>query len=822
METFARDLTYGLRLLVRDKAFTLTALLTLSLCIGANTAVFTVVSSVLLRPLPVPESERVLLLYNSYPKAGVVRAITSAGDYYDRLRDLTVFEEQALYQLYQGVAVGEAGSVNQVTATGVTPSFFRLLRAKPLLGRVFDDAEGELGAERKAILSYAFWQKQGGDMAIVGRDLRLGGEPYRVVGVMPPGFFFLEPDVALWRPLAFTEEQKNERHSNNWEMIARLKPGAIREQAQAQVDALNARNLERFPEMKTILVNAGFHTRVVGLQEEVVRDVRGTLFLLWGGALFVLLIGAVNVANLTLARSSARLRELATRLALGATRQALARQLGAESLLLSLVAAGAGLLIGYGAVRGLARAGLDGIPRFSEIGVDATVVGFVLLLSTLVGLGIASLSVVHALYADPSAVLRGEGGRTGSRGRAARAWRKGLVAAQLAFALVLLTGAGLLFSSFRQVLAVKPGFDPTEVVTGSVLMPRSRYADDPTRAAFVDRLLEQVRALPGVVAAGVVDNLPFSGEGSDSVIVAEGYQMAPGESLVSPNQAAVTPGYFEAMRVPLVEGRFFDERDRPGAPAVVIVDDRLARRFWPGESPIGKRMWRPKSAEALSAPDESNTERFTVAGVVGSVKLRALVDPDERVGAYYFPFAQQPQSYVSLAVRSSAGTAGVTSGLRQALASLDPELPLANVRTMSDRIEGSLASRRAPVLLSVGFGAVALLLAAVGLYGVLAYLVAQRTREIGVRMALGSTTAQVFALVARESGLILGAGFGAGLLGASALAHAIRSMLYEVTPLDPLVLASACAVLGVVALAASTLPAWRAARVNPVVALRHE
>lgn len=819
MESLFRDLGFGARLLRKDKGFTLTALATLALCIGANTTVFTVVSSVLLQPLPVADSERILLLYNSYPKAGVVRAVSSAADYYDRKPELAAFEELALYQLYQGVAVGERGSVEQLQAGRVTPSFFRLLRAKPLLGRTFTEEEGELGSERKVVLSYGLWQRLGANPNVVGTDLRLAGEPYSVVGVMPKDFFFLEPAITLWRPTAFTEEQKTQRHSNSWEMIGRLKPGATRQQVQAQVDALNASLLERSPEMKSILVNAGYHTRVVGLKEEVVRDIGRTLYLLWGGALFVLLIGAVNVANLSLARSGARLRELATRLALGATRRHVARQLFAESVLLTVVAAVLGLLLGYAGVRALPALGLDGMPRQSEIAFGAPVVAFILGLSLVIGIAVGAIPVVHALHADPSAVLRGEG-RTGSRGKGGRIWRKGLVAAQLAFALVLLMGAGLLLASFRQVMAVKPGFDPTRLVTGSLSLPRSRYAGDDEQRAFAARVLEGVRALPGVAAAGTTNILPFSGANSDSVIIAEGYVMQPGESLVSPNQATVSPGYFETMRIPLIEGRYFQERDTAEAARVVIVDERLAKRFWPNRSPLGQRMWQPKTPEALANPTADNTDRFEVVGVVGSVKVRALVDSDERVGAYYFPSTQSPTSFLSLVVRTSADPLSLVPAIRAAITALDPDLPLSGVRTMDESIDKSLASRRTPVLLSVAFGAVALLLAAVGLYGVLAYLVSQRTQEIGIRMALGSTASDIFNLVARESIVVLACGLAVGVAGSLALAQAIRGMLFEVKPLDPVLFASTCGVLAVVAIFACALPAWRATRVSPTVALR--
>src|SRR5262245_61686474 len=422
MEFLLRDVRFGARQLIKDKGFTATALATLALCIGANAAVYTVVNAILLQPLPVPESARILLLYNSYPKAGVERAVTAAGDYYDRLQGVTVFEEQALYQT-RGAAVGEAGSVETVRTLRVTPSFFRLLRQMPALGRNFTDEEGELGHERKVILSDALWKKMGGDPAIVGHDVRLSGDPYTVVGVMPPGFSFLDPEVRLWQPLAFTPEQRVTHHSNDYEMIGRLKPGATREQAQAQVDAINAANLERFPEMKQPLLNAGFHTRVVRLRDEAVREIRGTLLLLWGGVAFVLLIGALNVANLSLARAAARLREVATRLALGAGPWQMARQLVVESLLLSTAAAAVGLVLGYWGLQALGTLGLERLPRGREVTLGAGTVVFVLAVALLVGLGVGSIPLLHALRTDTSAVFHGEG-RTGSAGRAARLWRK--------------------------------------------------------------------------------------------------------------------------------------------------------------------------------------------------------------------------------------------------------------------------------------------------------------------------------------------------------------------------------------------------------------
>ncbi len=819
MESLLRDVRFGARQLFKDKGFTLTALATLAICIGANAAVYTVVNAIVLQPLPVPDSDRILLLYNSYPKAGVERAVTSAGDYFDRLRDLSVFEEQALYQT-RAAAVGESGSVETVRTLRVTPSFFRLLRTAPAFGRNFTEDEGEPGRERKIILSDALWRRLGGEPSIVGKDVRLSGELYTVVGIMPRNFVFLDPEVRLWQPLAFTPEQKNTRHSNNYEMIGRLKPGATREQVQAQVDALNAANLERFPEMKTILINAGFHTRVVRLRDEVVREIKGTLLLLWGGVAFVLLIGALNVANLALARSGVRLRELATRLALGAGPLQMARPLIVESLLLSTAAALLGLLLAFWGLSTLGALSLDRLPRAGEVSLDARAVVFIFALSLLVGTGVGAIPLAHALRTDASAVFHGEG-RTGSAGRAARLWRKGLVAAQVAFALVLLMGAGLLLASFRQVLAVNPGFVATQVMTGSLALPRARYPGEAERRTFMDRALARVRALPGVLAAGATDSIPLGDRNSDSVILAEDYVMTPGESLISPTSVVVTPGYFEAMGIPLREGRRFEEQDREGSAPVIIVDERLARRFWPNGRAVGKRMWQPGSTEGLLHPDK-DARWFTVVGVVGSVKQRALVDPDERAGAYYFPYPQSPESGFTLAVRAVADPSGLVASLRTAVRELDPELPLDDVHSMSERIDDSLVSRRSPVLLAVGFGVLALLLAAVGLYGVLAYLVSLRTQEIGIRMALGSTARGIFALVARESLVIIGGGLAVGLGGALALAQSIRSLLYGVQPMDPRLIAAVCGVLAAVSALACVWPAWRATRVDPAIALRQE
>ena len=820
MESFIQDVRFGARLLWKDKGFASTAVATLAICIAANTAIFSVIDAVILKPLPLPEPERLLLLYNSYPNVGVKRAENGVPDFYDRRRAVTALEDVALY-VNQGLNVGDGASVQRLEGMGVTPSLFRLLRAQPVLGRIFTEEEGEIGGERKVMLSYSLWQElYGGDRSVIGKELRIYGNLYAIVGVMPEGFLFLDPGIRLWRPLAFTAEQKQEYHSNSWEMIGRLKPGASMEQAQAQVDALNRANLDLVPQLKPLLVNAGFHTEVHRLQDEVVKDVKGTLYLLWGGALFVLLIGAVNIANLVLARSSVRMKEMATRFALGAGRARVARQMVTESLLLTFCSALIGLLLGWWGTRIFSVLGLNEIPRGSEIAMGGAVVVYILALTIVVGTGIGLIPVVHLHRADLNLLFRSEG-RTGTSGQGARLLRNALVVTQIAFALLLLVGAGLLLASFRQVLAVKPGFVAGNVLTGSVALPSIQYKGDQELRAFMDRALEKIRALPGVVASGATDSIPFGHHSSDSLIMAEGYQMKPGESVVSPNQIVVTPGYFEAMRVPLIEGRLFDSRDSADSQKVIIVDERLARKFWPGVSPIGRRMWRPGGPDDLIQPG-ANTRWYTVVGVVGSVKLRALVDPDERVGAYFFPYQQDPRSSPTFVLRTAGEPSALVSALRKAIVEVDPGLPLHDVRTMQERIDESLIARKSPMLLAIAFGLVALFLAGVGIYGVLAYTVAQRTREIGIRMALGSTTERIFRLIAREGFMLLGIGFALGLAGTLALARYVESLLFGVRPVDPYVLAGVAGILALAAAIACVLPARRAARVDPVVALRQE
>jgi predicted permease len=822
-----RDARFAIRTWTRQRSFTLTVLATLVVCLGGNTVIFSIVRSVLLKPLPIAGADRLVLVSNLYPKFGFASAgpgivATSVPDYFDRRREIRSFAEQALYRR-ASLTLGVPDGVERVNALRATPSFYRLLGATAYAGRVIAEEDGEQGNAARTVLSYAFWQRRyGGDPAIIGRDIRLDGTPYRVVGIFARQFAYLWNDIDLWLPASFNADQQSDasRHSNNWVMIARLAPGASVEQAQREIDALNARNDERLPQFRTLIRDGSYRTSVVLLQKEVVRDVRATLYLLWAGALFVLLVGGVNLVNLFLMRSAGRWRELATRHAIGASVARVGRQVLTETTLLSVCGGAMGVAGGWWLLGLLTSLDLEVLPRRHEIGLDWQAAGAMMALAATVGIITGAIPLVKLSRANLNDVMR-DAGRSGTAGMSAGRLRRLLATAQVALAFVLLIGAGLLLASFRAVLAIDPGFEPAGVLTASISLPASSYRDGAALTQAGGRLLERTRALPSVSAAGLTTAIPFSGNYSSSVVLTEESEPKQGESVVAPHMITASEGYFEAMHIPLVRGRYFDSRDAATAPPVVIVDERLARRFWPGRDAIGRRLSRPSDPRGIldlltRGPD---TRYLTVVGVVANVQLTGLTPKDPIVGAFYLPYAQQPARSIMLAVKSAGDPDTLVRALRSTLASIDRELPLFDVRTMEQRLDRTLVPRRLPMVIAMAFGLVALFLASIGVYGLLACQVTERRREIGIRMALGSSAADVFGLVMRDGARITGLGIFAGLVGTVGMTRLMTGLLYGVKATDPVVIGAVAFLLATVAFVATWLPARRAARVNPAEAL---
>jgi predicted permease len=819
MDSLLLDLKYALRSLSRARGFALTVLLTFAICLAANTALFAIVDSVVLRPLPVPEANSILLLANEYPKAGAVGMNnSSSGDYFDRVREMSVFESQAVFR-NRDQTVELNGVPQRIRGMIVTPSWFGVLRVSPSVGRPFSEEEGEVGREHVVVLSCGLWKElYAADKTAIGRDLRISGQPYKIVGVMPQGFSFIDSEVRLWIPAAFTPEQKTVHHSNNWYQIGRLKPGATIQQAQQEVDAINRENLERFPELKQILINAGFHTIVEPLEEMVTGGVKRTLYLLWGGAILVLLIGGLNIANLALTRMASRRKEVATRMALGAGRAQLMRQLILENVGLALVGGVVGIGLGAGVLRMLSVLGLEHMPRASEVRMSPAVVLVSIGLSVAAGLFVGLFPIMSASKIGINDALH-EDSRTGTTGKKARSVRQLLVAAQIGFAFALLVGAALFLVSFQKLLRVDPGFKAEGVVTASVALPRSKYPKPEDWRQFANRALPAVRAIPGVSQVGATTVIPLGGDHNDDVILAEGYQMKPGESIISPLSMAVTPGYFEAMGISMVRGRSFDEHDNETAPHVVIVDERLAQHFWPNSNPIGRRMYEPNDPTKITSEP---TIWLTVVGVAKTLRYERIDDTGALAGAFYLPMAQSADNGLTFALKTHAGEDSLIRTLRAQIAQLDPDLAVFDVHLMSERIDLSLAPRRSTMLLANAFGGVALFLAMLGIYGMLAYVVAQRTREIGIRIALGSSRANVLRLVLREGLILVLLGLALGMVAAVAMQRAVASEIYGVRPLEPLVLGGVMVLLALVALTACAVPARRAMRVDPIIALRSE
>jgi putative ABC transport system permease protein len=814
-----RDIRDGLRQFVKAPGFCATVVLTLGVCLGANAAIFTVVHAVLLRPLPVPQSDRIVGMGDVYPTITPNDILSNdVPSYFDRRTALSTLEEQAMFTFWYDTLTIE-GIPQEIRGMRVTPSLFRVLRVEPAAGRTFTDDEGEVGNDQKIVISHGLWQQlYGGNPNALGQTLRLGwtGKVYTVVGVMPPDFSFFDRGyeghagdsrgVQFWIPLTFTAAQKSDdgRTRYGYFHIGRLRPEASVEQVQAQLDALHAETVRRFPQFD--YERLGMYTAATPLQEALTRPVRRTLHLLWAGAGFVLLIGAINVANLVLVRSSRRQRELATRVALGAAPAQVARQLLIESMMPALAGGIVGVAVGAGILQWLTAAGLEHLPNASGVRLGGTTVAFVLALSAAVGLIVGVVPASASRPRSLGAVLS-DGSRSISGGRKSRLLRRALVVAQVAVSVVLLVSATLLFTSLRHLLGIDAGFQPSGVVTATIFPPPSRYPNPPTVVALQDRVLERVRAIPGVDAAGITSNIALSGFESPSTVSRE--RAEPSEATVVPSIVAVTPGYFEAMSTPLVRGRYFSDADRADTSAVAMVDQSLARRLWPGGDPIGRDIYRGGSGP------------FTVVGLVRDVRLESLAGSIDPIGTAYFPHSQTPplRRLRWIAIKSAVEPAVMVRSLRAALLEIDPLLPISDVQTMSDRVALSLVSQRLAASLATMFAFVALFLSMLGLYGVLAHLVAGRTRELGIRLALGSTVGGVFRLVLAEGLLLVGAGLGLGVAGAIAAASALKGQVFGVQATDPLLLIGVALATSCIALVACIAPARRATRVNPVQVL---
>jgi len=811
-----QDLKFGLKLLWKEKAFTLTALATLALCIGANTAIFTVLHAVVLDPLPFAEPDRLVSIYNLYPGVGVTEyGANGVPDYLDRKEMTDVFDSVALIG-DKGYDVGAAGSPVRIEGNYVTPSFFRVLRASPMLGRVFTEDDAKFGNDKFAILSYGLWKDMfARDRNVLGKDIRLSGVPYRIVGVMPDSLDVqsLGNETKVWVPFAFAPRQTTDdaRHNNNWDMVARLKPGVTVAQVQRRIDILNKHNIERFPQFRKLLEDAGFCSRVVGLKDELVKSIRATLYLLQAAVAFVLLIGCVNVANLMLVRSSIRMKEMAIRFSLGAGRWRLARQLLTESVTVAVLGGSLGLLVGFGGIRLLSYLGAKDLPRGQNLHIDGAVLAVTAAIAVLTGLVFGSVPVFHLYRRDLNDIFR-QTGRTGTSERRAVWTRSALVVCQVSLAFILLIGSGLLTLSFARLLSVHPGFQPQNVFTAQFSLPEARYKDDARVRNLEGALLESIRALPGVTGAGATTFLPFSYTHNASVMTVVGYNRAPGENPPVPAWNTVDSGYFRAMGIPLVQGRVFDESDAEKSQKVAIIDQFLARKYWPAGNAIGGKVKRGI---------ENDDPDLTVVGVVGMVKTGNLAEQNP-VGQVYVPYKQSVERTMYLVVKTNRDDPQLTTAIRRQILEADPELPLFDVKTMPERLSASVLNSRAAMTLCLIFGGLALVLSAIGIYGVLAYTVTQRTREFGIRVALGATVRDILGTVLGKGLRLAGVGLGIGIAAALALTRLMTTLLYDVKPTDPVVFLVVAAALGLVALVASLLPSLRAVRIQPATALRDE
>ena len=805
-----QDIRYALRTLRKQPIFTLVAVLTLTLGIGANTAIFSLLYQILLKPLPYPEPDRLVFIWNSYPLTGLPQASVSIPDYLDRKTQAPAIEDATLFT-GASVTLAEVGQPEQVRAIRVTPSFFTTLRRQPMLGRGFTEDETKPDADRYVILTNGLWRSRfASDASIVGRDIRVNGLAHRVVGVLPADFRLPARDPALLLPFAFTPQQMSDQGRGNEfsQMIARLKPGATIEQLDAQMKTIINRNLDRLPQFRSWVATSGFTGIAVPIREQLSGEAREPLYVLQAGVLVVLLIACANVANLLLMRATGRYRELAIRTTLGAGHGRLVRQLLTEGLVLSLLGALGGLALGVIGVRVLIAMSANQMPGLTEAPLQPAVLAFTIGLALLTGLVFGVVPALSVVRGNTSTLLKDDSAR-GSASRSTGVMRTSLVVVETAFALMLLVGAGLLIKSFAKLQDVDPGFSAENVLTTQITLPASRYPDPPALAAFWRRLLDTARTLPGVTSAGFTSNVPFNGNVSSGSYSIVGYTPPPNEAPPHGRQEVVGGEYFRAMNIPVVEGRVFTDTDTTESQPVVVVDQYLVNRYFSKRSAIGQQLRR-------GGP---NSPPLTIIGVVGTINSIDLGQPvmKERV---YRPVMQQPLRSMALVLKTGVDPTSLVAQVRAAVQSIDSEQPIADVRTMDQWVSRSLENRRAPMMLLALFGMVALLLSAIGIYGVLAFGVAQRVREFGIRQALGADSRSILALVLRQGIVTTAVGIGLGLATAIWLTKYLQTLLFSVRPLDVPVFAAVTILLFLVAIVACYVPARRATRIDPMEALR--
>ena len=800
METLIKDLRYGIRSFLKRPGFLVIAVSTLALGIGATTAMFTVVNSVLLRPLRFPEPERIVLLEGVNPRLGITQSNMSVPDIIDWQQQSQSFEQLSAF-VSTGLLLTSGDETERVRAAGVSPEFFPLFRTNPIHGRLFQASDFQPGNE-PAVISYALWQRRfGGSPDVVNSKVILSGDSTTIIGIMPQGFTFPD-EVDVWWALALNPA--NEPRDNRYmSVVARLKPNVSMVQAQAEMDTINQRLVQNYAE-----TNSSWGVRLTELQERIVGELRTSLLILLGAVAFVLLIACANVANLLLARAAYRQQEIAVRTALGASRLRVVRQLLTESVLLSVVSGLIGLALSIWLIKLLIAISPPNSPRVDEIGIDLRVFGFTLGVTVLAGLLFGLFPALQTSRPNLNEMLK-DSGRHGAESGGRNRVGGLLIVSEIALSFVLLAGAGLLIKSFLNLREIDPGFNADNVLTMRLSLPSGKYKQGEPRAQIYKQLIDNVKTIPGVQSAAAVLSLPLGGDTFNvgRGVLLEGRPRTP-DAASNAQHLPVTPEYFQTLQIPLKAGRLFTEQDNLQSTKVVIVNEKMARGLWPGESPIGRRfeIWRD--------------EKFAreVVGVVGDT-TESL---DKEAGyQMYIPYAQEPTwGSLSLVVRTAGEPAAMAGSVREAIRAVDKGVPTYNLKTLNDVVSISAAPRRVPMLLLSSFAGVAMLLAMLGIYGVTSYYVTQRTHEIGVRMALGAQMVDVLKLVLRRALLLAAIGIGIGIAGAVAVTRYLTTLLFGVKPIDVITFIGVALVLAAVVLIACLIPARRAAKIDPLEALR--